>query len=145
MARSPDAVGEEAFDRQIARFERFSVGLVLLEDPGAELLRREVEEFAGAVRAHLGASTRTGLASTGLEDPSNLGEEHRRFLDSLEVLSWLLGIVERDGHGGNRQALGQYGKILTEALRLHRDRERTLGKVAAPSWERARVTPPGKP
>jgi hypothetical protein len=56
-------------------------------------------------------------------------------------LRGLLRIVERDDHGGNRQALGQYGRILAEALKEHRALERPVPgqgpPEAAASWRRA--------
>ncbi len=39
--------------------------------------------------------------------------------EAVIQLHWLLGIVERDNHGGNRQALGQYGLLVAESLRQH--------------------------
>lgn len=114
-AELPDAErGTDELDRAIARFERLSVDLVLLEPIGREQLVGELTRFTRTVRGHL-----AGVPPT---DPGGRAE-HRRFEESLEVLGWLEAIVEEDDHGGNRQALGQYGKLLTEALRAHRSQE----------------------
>jgi len=45
---------------------------------------------------------------------------------SIEQLWWFYRVVEGEDHGGHRQALGQYGRILAEALRRHRAEERAF-------------------
>ncbi len=108
------------FDRAVAEFQGLSERLVLLDEIALSDLVRDVLAFEELLRGHL-------------EDPSSAGvpggptpgieEDHRTFEESIEVLDWLLGVVRTDDHGGNRQALGQYGKVLAEALTDHRARE----------------------
>jgi hypothetical protein len=126
----------EPIDGAVVRFERLSYRLVLLDEIDRPSLEAEVASFEAAVRDHV----RVGVAI----DPT-LSEDHRRLLDSLEVLGWLLGIVRRDDHGGNRQALGQYGKILTEAFRRHRRHEAAAVGVASTPRTPGRPSPPGQP
>ncbi|MGA7923635.1 MAG: hypothetical protein WCA77_06635 [Thermoplasmata archaeon] len=52
--------------------------------------------------------------------------EHRIFVTSIEQLEWFFQIVQDEDHGGNRQALGQYWKLLLEALQRHLDDEDVL-------------------
>lgn len=117
---NPPRIGRSELREELAAFESLSRGLVLLEEiPEAELFER-IARFDKLLREHL-----NGAAPSLEQGPPDgpLGEEHRRFVEAVGVLEWLGGIVAHDGHGGNRQALGQYGKILSEALRDHLDRE----------------------
>ncbi len=66
----------------------------------------------------LRSADRTLAARAGL-----LMEEHERFRQSLDQLAWLRGIIDREDHGGHRQALGQYWRLVLEALRRHLDDE----------------------
>ncbi len=120
-----DSFGSE-FDRRVQEFDRFSHGMVLLaEVPRPELLR-VVREFADALSSHARAAPRPLRGGSDGRAGAALAADHERFLSSVGQLRWLSSILERDDHGGNRQALGQYGKILVEALREHRRREQKL-------------------
>lgn len=110
-------------------FDRVSGNLVLLEEYAPGELRAAVEAMARALDAHLaesGSRPRLGVAGTGeTSRAAVLDADHERLRASAEQLRALLRVVERDDHGGNRQALGQYGRVLTEALRRHRRDERS--------------------
>jgi hypothetical protein len=139
-APSPDPT--EPLDSEIQRFEAFADGLVRLEPHPFAELRAEVERFALAIEHHLGGigdgrSPKAGHRFRPGGARQRLAAEHERFRASLAELRGLLAIVKGDDHGGHRQALGQYGRLVTEALRLHRAEERVLARR-----ETAR-TPPG--
>ncbi len=74
---------------------------------------------------------RTGSARicppTRIDARRGLAADHERFRTSVQQLWWFYAIVEREDHGGNRQALGQYGRLVCEALRRHRAEERGVG------------------
>lgn len=118
-------------------FESVSYSLVLLEEYSLEEIRSAVRALSAAVRAHIEAAPRSSLrASRPASELSRIvSADHVWFRTSLDQLDWFLGVVERDPHGGNRQALGQYGRILAESLRRHRRDERALleGASGAPS------------
>ncbi len=122
-----------SLDAALERFERFSAGLVRLEPASLEEVREEVERFAAELERHLDVrppGRRRGPGGPSAE-PSRtalLAREHERFRTSLEELRGIVDVVLRDDHGGHRQALGQYGRILAEALRLHRADERGPGR-----------------
>jgi hypothetical protein len=121
-----------------------SCGLVLLEPYSIEEIEDRVRSFSGSLHRHLNASQRirrTGSPAgvSGTVERGTFEVDHARFLNSLRELSTLLDIVRRDGHGGNRQALGQYGKILAEAVRIH-----LLGEDAEESTYRGKQEPAGK-
>jgi hypothetical protein len=115
-------------DPLIGWLERASDGLVHLEPYGLEELRAMVRRVAEVVATHtrefdprLGATLRpSDRPATG----ALLRADHAWFSVSLEQMAWFFGIVENEDHGGHRQALGQYGRLLAEALRRHRDLER---------------------
>ena len=125
-------------------FERISSGLVLLEEYPREDLRATVELLDRAVRAHVrrfDARWGRGGAAPGapVELRAVLDADHARFLVSVEQLRWFFQIVEGEDHGGHRQALGQYGRVLAEALRRHRRDERSY--LAAVRSARGRPAP----
>jgi hypothetical protein len=116
------------YEPWIGWLDRASQGLVLLEPYPLEELRTVVRRVADGVALH----TREYDARLGAAPPSGgrpatwalLRADHAWFSVSLEQLAWFFGIVENEDHGGHRQALGQYGRLLAEALRRHRDLER---------------------
>jgi hypothetical protein len=127
VRRPPD------LDALIESFDRLSSGLVLLERRPLGEVRDAIEALEAAVQAHVTAAGAAPATTDGRarERSGRVGEiesDHRRFPTSLEQLWWFYRIVEGDDHGGHRQALGQYGRLLAEALRRHRADER-----AAPS------------
>lgn len=128
VARAPDV----ALGRIIESFDRLSYGLVLLEPYFIEEIAAAVRTLRRSVERHIETSRRIweGEQGTSTRDSllrRELRDDHARFRTSLEELNALLGIIRRDDHGGNRQALGQYGKILAEALRIHLRAEATEG------------------
>jgi hypothetical protein len=143
---SSDREGAE-LDGVLEDFERFAVALVRLEPCSLEEVRRRVERFASAVETHLearrdlpsGTGSAEGLPTHPL---GRIALEHERFRSSVEQLRGLLAVVEGDDHGGHRQALGQYGRIFTEALRSHRADERAPGPPREPRARPARLRQP---
>lgn len=118
----------DSIDTAVERFDHLCVGLVDLDPVPLEDLRRQVGGFVFALEGH--------LESAGSDLPPFLVREHERFATSVEQVRGLLRVVEDDDHGGHRQALGQYGRILAEALRRHRADElvwdAAAGAVGAP-------------
>lgn len=134
-------------DAALESFDRFAASLVRLEPCSFEEVRRSVERFASAVERHLtdrrAAERRAGTGRRPAVPPGErLRFEHERFRVSVEQLRALLAVVEGDDHGGHRQALGQYGRIFAEALRLHRADERSSPRAAGPAGA-PRPVPPG--
>lgn len=108
--------------RAVEGFDRLANSLVRLEPLPFQQVRREVERFAGEVERHLvGAAPGAWPPPQGPDRAprDRLAAEHERFRSSVEQLRGLLDVIEGDDHGGHRQALGQYGRLLAEALRLH--------------------------
>lgn len=119
------------FDELIDWFELVSYALVLLEEFRLREIRSAVGAIERAVLAHVRASP--NVTPRGPTEESRVSDlerlvdaDHVWFRTSLEQLRWFLSVVERDDHGGNRQALGQYGRLLAESLRRHRRDEREL-------------------
>jgi len=130
--RSTDVERHESdLDDAVERFDRFAAGLVRLEPFSLEEVRRSVGAFASRVEGHLREHGVGRLPGGPPQRPPvrrgpDLDAEHERFRTSVGELRSYLAVVEREDHGGHRQALGQYGRILAEALRLHRADERGL-------------------
>jgi hypothetical protein len=122
-------------DELVEWFERASTALVLLELYPLEDLRRMVGAVSRAVRGHPRAyDDRLGARPPSGADAGTwamLRADHAWFRESVEQLAWFLRVVENEDHGGHRQALGQYGRLLAEALRRHRVLEE--GFLGAPS------------
>lgn len=116
-------------DDLIEWFDRVSYRLVLLEEYPPSDLEAAVARLDEAVRTHI-ASTESELGPVGGRDRSRgelrdlLAADHARFPVSLDQLRWSLRRVVEDDLSGHGQALGQYGRVLTEALRRHREDER---------------------
>jgi hypothetical protein len=91
--------------------------LELAENEMVEVLERH-RSLTDPILRHLSPGTRVG--SVGRE---TLLDEHERFAYSLQALHELIEVVRTDGHGGNRQALGQYWRLVWEALRVHGEDE----------------------
>lgn len=106
-------------------FDAVSYRLVLLEEYPLDEVQGAVDRFTAALAGHLARSVpspgrlRRGSRPGPSPGDAPLEREHERFAVSIEQLRWLLGVLEREDHGGHRQALGQYGRILTESLRHH--------------------------
>jgi hypothetical protein len=126
-ARPPDLRRPPSgLDARIDWFDQIGAELVRLATYPLPDLERALSTFDGTVRAHL-SDPGSGAPSVERPRPGGgshlLESEHERFVTSLEQLWWFYSIVERDDHGGHRQALGQYMRIFAEALRRHRDDE----------------------
>lgn len=124
----------QGFDALIDWFDRVSTNLVLLEEYELEDIRRSVGWVAAALEAH-GRSTETPPTGS-LEGPVELRDrarilaaDHEWFRTSVGQLWWFFGVVEREDHGGHRQALGQYGRVLCESVRRHRAEEVGYGRL----------------
>jgi len=119
------------FDALIDWLEAWSYNLVLLEGYPLPEIRRAVHAVSAAVRAHRVSADRW-LGATQREDKEvarGVGlvlSDHVWFSTSVEEFLGLLHVVEGEDQGGHRQALGQYGRILAEALRRHRRDEKRL-------------------
>ena len=115
---------------------------MLLENYPLADLRAAVSKVEAEVRAHR-AEADPWVARLREEDDETsrvarvVLHDHEWFLTSTEQLGWFFRVVEGDDHGGHRQALGQYGRALAEALRRHRRDERWL--------EARRTAPPRSP
>jgi hypothetical protein len=119
----------EDLDDLIDWFELVNYNLVLLEEYPLEEIRASLETVTQAVEAHLDSASIPPADPRSRADPradlrSLLLADHEWFRTSLEQLWWFFAVVEREDHGGNRQALGQYGRVLAESLRRHRRDER---------------------
>lgn len=147
-AGPPFDLGEppREFDALLAWFDRVSQRLVLQDDLPLPEVRRAVAAFTAGVTAHrdadgdLGREARSedlGLASSR----RILRADHDRLATSVRQLWWFYEIVERDDHGGNRQALGQYGRIAAEALRRHRVEELEWFRLARTGRSESAVPP----
>jgi hypothetical protein len=130
--RSPPA----DFGDLVDWLERWSYGLVLLEEYSLAELRAALSSVADAVRAHRRTSDRRIRRLRRTDEESARGaslllSDHEWFETSLEQFWWFFRVVEQENHGGHRQALGQYGRILGEALRRHLTEERALEQRVA--------------
>lgn len=141
----------EGFDALVDWFERLSYHLVLLEDYALEDVRGAVAWIAAAIEAHGRASEVNPPepldGSPELRDRARiLRADHEWFQASVEQLWWFFGAVEREDHGGNRQALGQYGRVLCEAVRRHRaEEDEWVRRSKVRSRAGTVVPPPGNP
>jgi hypothetical protein len=127
----------EEFDAVLDWFERVSSALVLLAEFPLEEVERAVREFESRVRRHVRESGSRLDASAPPPGPAAdaralLRADHAWFATSIEQLDWFFRIVANEDHGGHRQALGQYGRVFTEALRRHRADERAFWAATAP-------------
>jgi hypothetical protein len=119
------------FDEKVEWLEQWSYGLVLLEEYPLADLRAAIVEIERAVRAHRVTADRWVLPLRNSDEETARGakvvlSDHAWFETSLEQFWWFFRVVEKEDHGGHRQALGQYGRVLAEALRRHLDDERRL-------------------
>jgi len=114
-----------AFDDLVDWLEDWSYGLVLLEEYSVTDLRGAISAVRSAVLAHREA-TEPWIARLidADEETSRTARvvlhDHEWFATSLEQFEGIFRVVEGENHGGHRQALGQYGRVLAEALRRHR-------------------------
>lgn len=139
----------EEFDALIDWFEWVSYQLVLLEEYSREEVRSALETVTRSVENHLRstlpelAAEKSGSARMR-ELRSVLTSDHEWFRTSLEQLWWFFGVVDREDHGGHRQALGQYGRVFAESLRRHRRDEREFLRGVSRNGPKAGSSvPPG--
>lgn len=119
------------FDELIDWLERWSYNLVLLEEYPLTEVRSALDAVDRAVRDHRTETDRKLRLLPEASDEAARGKkvilsDHDWFETSLEQFWWFYRVVEKEDHGGHRQALGQYGRVLAESLRRHRADERTL-------------------
>jgi len=120
-----------AFDALVDWLERWSYGLVLLEEYPLAEIRDAVTAVERAVRAHRTSSEGWVTPLLSADEETARGarvvlSDHAWFETSREQFRWFLRVIEEADHGGHRQALGQYGRVLAEALHRHRQDERGL-------------------
>jgi hypothetical protein len=117
-------------------FERVSDDLVHLGLRPWPEVRGAMAAVDRGVRDHMRALDPI-LASTVSLTPelttlrTVLRSDHIRFFISLDQLEGLCRVVDGEDHGGHRQALGQYGRLLAESLQRHRGDERGLFRAIA--------------
>jgi len=124
----------DPFDRSIDGFASFSDRLVSIDPFPLEEIRAAVERFSREVSDHCTRASRpaeVGESGEAAYLRLRISEDHRWFRTSVEQLQWFFAVVAREDHGGHRQALGQYGRLLTEALRRHRVDERRREQLVA--------------
>ena len=119
------------FDALIDWLEGWSTNLVLLEEYPLPEVRAALDAVDRAVRAHRTGADRQLQSLPASSDAAARGRrillsDHVWFETSLDQLWWFYRVVEQEDHGGHRQALGQYGRVLAESLRRHRTDERAL-------------------
>jgi hypothetical protein len=106
-------------------------GLVLLHDHPLRVLQREADRLRQRLLGHHPGSMEWMLRETEAAGGDRaasrrIRSEHERFTSSLAQLDWLLTIVRENDHGGNRQALGQYWRILLGSMVPHMEEESRL-------------------
>jgi hypothetical protein len=141
----------EGFDALIDWFELVSYNLVLLEEYSLDDIRGAVTRIAQAIETHgrTAGPVRPGpdAGSPELGDLARvLTADHDWFRTSVGQLWWFLGVVEREDHGGHRQALGQYGRVLCESVRRHRGEEEEFVRRSTDRRRVGTIAPaPGNP
>jgi len=139
-----------AFDDLIEWLERWSYNLVLLEEFSLADIHAAIGSVETAVKVHREAADRWIAPLREGDEETARGarvilHDHEWFSTSLEQFWWFYRVVEQDDHGGHRQALGQYGRVLAEALRRHRRDERWLEDRRGPVRDGRLVPPSEKP
>jgi hypothetical protein len=114
---SPPTFPLDALDRLEASCGR----LVKLETQSLEEVEGQLTDVHTALQLHRQdiAEGRIMIPKTSYARWRRISMEHEWFEQSFEEFAHLLAVVRKDDHGGNRQALGQYGKLLVEAIRIH--------------------------
>lgn len=121
----------ERIRRLLATWRRLPDDLVHLEPIPADELDRAARELASAFERHrmrldLWLATSMDAHPASRRRAERLLADHEQFGESILELRALREIVRRDGHGGNRQALGQYWRLVWEALARHVTEEEDL-------------------
>ena len=126
--------------RAAEQLERHSEELVALATTPVEVLRRTVAHLERELLHDHPALVARRLRELCLigPGPARLVQDHGRFPEGFAELRGLLHVLEQDDHGGNRQAVGQYGRVLLEAIRRHLVEEELLLAPSDPSTEECR-------
>lgn len=121
--------GREASLAEFARgFDALTERVVRLEEQDLPTVERAIEHLEALVDGHFAVCQRPSRP----EGRRPTAQAH--FALSFGELRSLVAIVHRDGHGGNWQALGQYGRLLAEAILAHLEEDAGPGRlVAAPT------------
>ncbi|MGA8276313.1 MAG: hypothetical protein WB789_08000 [Thermoplasmata archaeon] len=132
--RSPPVLAPpEEFDAFVVWLAEVSDRLVLLEEFSLKEIRSAMRITRERVLAHLRSSDRSESSPGSTPRTQELDEivrsDHEWFEMSLAELAGLVRIVEQEDHGGHRQALGQYGRLLATALTRHRRDEAELERL----------------
>jgi hypothetical protein len=120
----------EELERLCADQGRIAEGLVLLAEYPVDSLRAELAKAEELLCRRHPASVARAVeeARRSRGRILRLGPEsvrdHPWFELSVRELAGYLDCVARDPHGGNRQALGQYWRLLIEAVARHAAEER---------------------
>jgi hypothetical protein len=137
----------EGLDALVDWFELVSYDLVLLEEFSLDEIRIAVARIAQGIETHGRSAERSPpgpvAGSPELEDLGHiLSADHDWFRTSVDQLWWFFGVVEREDHGGHRQALGQYGRVLCEAVRRHRAMEEEFVRRSSDRRQVGTTAPP---
>lgn len=121
----------ERIRRLLTTWRRLPDDLVHLEPVPADELDSAARELVSAFELHrnrldLWLATSMDAHQASRRRAERLLADHQRFGESILELQTLREIVRQDGHGGNRQALGQYWRLVWEALARHLTEEEDL-------------------
>ena len=143
MAASRPRVDLRAIPRDLDAIidwlEAWSYGLVLLEEYPLPDIELGVGAVSSAVESHCREAESRLRAPLGFPDAPQaqlarvVRHDHEWFATSVQQFQWFLNVVRTEDHGGHRQALGQFGRVLAESLRRHRRDERWLEESAEPA------------
>jgi len=106
-------------------YAEFSRSLVRLSDCSLPQIREAVERMDAALADHARSPGTT----------RELEADHLWFQETRSQLQWLVGILNREDHGGHRQALGQYGLLVVESVVDHLTREADISRPPSPRGE----------
>lgn len=138
------ASAREALERSLGELDELCRDQGLLADRLVQLAEVPLETLLGEIgrteellcRRHRGAVSACEQPG-GAPDappvplPERLRRDHARFDESVAELRWYFDRVAVDAHGGNRQALGQYWRLVVEAVARHSAEEReTLARTS---------------
>jgi hypothetical protein len=110
--------------------------LVLLEELPLERVEEAVRVVRPAVTRHAESPmlrpppAGVRADSRGDELWEVLCSDHRWFEASMDEFEAVFNVVGSEDHGGNRQALGQYGRLLASALARHRRDEAEYDRLS---------------
>ncbi len=121
--------------RQLLRWQgALADALVRLEPVARAEVVEEIDRLDATLLGDHPRAVRSALRALLERRPAaepqvrRLRTDHAMFQTSLEQLRWFFQVVDEAPHGGNRQALGQYWRVVLEALDRHlTEEERLLG------------------